>query len=106
MITSLSLMPPGKKRLKIPILFAYWVKNLTKSSQFLSRFFACFSLAKGKHSIWNTCPHNYHLVAYATPKKVAENPDFIRPLGQSPTKLAIIDAVAIWLVICVIGRTT
>ena len=41
----------------------------------------------------NTCPHNHLLVAYATPKKAAENPDFIRLSGQSLTKLAIVFAV-------------
>ena len=38
------------------------------------------------------------------PKKLAENPDFIRLLGQNLAKLAIIYAVAIWLVIGIIGR--
>ena len=35
---------------------------------------------------WNSCPHYHLLVAYATPKTEAENPDFIRLLGQSLTK--------------------
>ena len=41
---------------------------------------------------WNTCcPNNHLFVAYAAPKKIAENPDFIRLLGQKP-KLANISA--------------
>ena len=35
---------------------------------------------------WNSCPHYQLLVAYATQKKEAENPDFVRLLGQSLTK--------------------
>ena len=55
---------------------------------------------------WNSF-HHHLLVAYATPKNEAENPDFIRLLGQSLTKdLATIYAVAIWLDICIIGRAT
>ena len=34
------------------------------------------------------CPNDHLFVAYAAPKKVAENSDFIRLLGQKP-KLAI-----------------
>ena len=37
-------------------------------------------------------------------EKLTENSDFIRLLSQSLTNLAIIYAVAIWLVICTIGR--
>ena len=54
---------------------------------------------------WNSCPHCHLLVAYTTPKKEAENPDFLRLLGQRLTyDLAIIYAAACWLVICMIGR--
>ena len=35
----------------------------------------------------NLLPNNHLFVAYAAPKKNAENPDFIRLLGQKP-KLA------------------
>ena len=57
------------------------------------------SLAWGNNSIRNSCLHNHLLVAYATLKKEAENPDFIHThlLGQSLTKLAITYAIAIWL---------
>ena len=70
----------------------------TYSSQFLSLVFLLIFVS------WNSYPHYYLLVAYATPKKEAEDPDFIRLLGQSLTKLAIIYAVAIWLVICITRR--
>ena len=33
------------------------------------------------------CPNNHLFAAYAAPKKIAENSDFIRLLGQKP-KLA------------------
>ena len=54
----------------------------------------------------NTCQPNHLLVAHATPKKEAENAGYIRLLGQSlPNDLAIIYAVAIWRVVCIICRT-
>ena len=37
------------------------------------------------------CPNDHLFVAYAAPKKITENPDFIRLLGQKP-KLANIFA--------------
>ena len=48
--------------------------------------------------------HHHLLVVYATLRKVVENPAFIRPLGQSLTKIAVIDAVAIEPVLCITGR--
>ena len=38
------------------------------------------------------CPNNHLFVAYAEPKKIAENSDFIRLLGHKP-KLANVFAV-------------
>ena len=76
-----------------------FTRSYTHSSQLLSFVFLLLFIA------WNSCPHYHLLVAFATPKKEAENLDFIRLLGQSLTHdLAIIYAVAIWLVIRTIGR--
>ena len=72
------------------MFFVFSLSNLlaSHSLQLLS-FVFLFLLVS-----WNSCPHYHLLVAYATPKKEAENPDFIRLLGQSLTNdLACIYAV-------------
>ena len=69
-IISWSFMRPRKKRLKIPISFAYWVKAYLTISQLFT-------------AIWIVTCTIYR----------AKNIDL---LGQSLTKLALIYAIAIW----------
>ena len=80
------------------MLFVLQPSNLraSHSSQLLS-FVFLFTFVS-----WNSYPHYHLLVAYATPKKEAENPDFIRLLGQSLTNdLATIFAFFCMLLACI-----
>ena len=82
-------MRPQKNKAENPEFIRLLGQSLTNNlAKLFLRFLACYSIAKGNTSIRNTCPHNplFFLVAnYATPKKKAEYPDFIRLLGQSLT---------------------
>ena len=96
-------MRSRKWRLKIPISFAYWVEAKLKAR----KYFRGLWHATRSHS----ATVQFRILAriitpswLMRPKKKSENQDTIRRLGQSLTKLAIIYAVAIWLVICITGR--